>query len=68
MLVHLKIKNSLKAIQKTTGKITGTMKHFPFIPFFIIFVHSPLLLTLSNALLMSTNIQNSFFYAENISQ
>jgi hypothetical protein len=37
-----------------------TLKHFPFIPFFIIFVHNPLLLTLSNALLKSTNVQNSF--------
>jgi hypothetical protein len=36
--------------------------------FFIIFVHSPLLLTLANALLKSTNVQNSIFYAENISQ
>ena len=38
-----------------------TLNHFPFIPLLIIFVNSPLLLTLSNALLKSTNVQNSFF-------
>jgi hypothetical protein len=43
-----------------------TLKHFPFIPFFIIFVHSPLLLTLSNALLKSTNVQHSFFLCKTI--